>query len=56
MTWDLSLHVLTDDSVADTQLMTLTGGDVARTWAAKSDAQVRAAARAALREFVAAGW
>lgn len=42
--------------LADTQLTTLTGGDVALAWAEKTDHQVQAAALAALATFVAAGW
>ena len=40
----------------EAQLMALTGGDVARTWATKSDREVRTAALGALGEFVASGW
>ncbi|MEZ5380657.1 MAG: FAD-dependent oxidoreductase [Microthrixaceae bacterium] len=42
--------------VGDVQLASLTGGEVARDWATKSDLQVRDAALGALAEFVAAGW
>jgi monoamine oxidase len=42
--------------VGDAQLASLTGGEVARDWATKSDLQVRDAALGALNEFIAAGW
>jgi monoamine oxidase len=37
-------------------LLALLGGDVARTWASKTDAEVKAAAMASLQEFLGAGW
>lgn len=43
-------------SVPDTQLMALSGGNLALDWAAKSDDEVRRAALAALNDFSEAGW
>jgi monoamine oxidase len=37
-------------------LLALLGGDAARTWASKTDAEVKAAAMESLQDFVGAGW